>query len=218
MVWIPGSRFQRSPNDGESYSAGSGTATALGLARTRPRASLAGAGSARRDAAGFPASAGVLIFENSRFRDPQGRERPTGPRHPAFVHYKDGARDSRHCRNHPVEPGHPAVECRTRSELLQDVDGSVNAIAANLQYYYGNRDGGGPPVGTNFVSYRSGPGVQITGRRSGPGLPDRFRTSLPDQPPLFAACFRTCRRYRIYSCHRSPHRAAHSACRPHATR
>src|SRR6267154_2527994 len=171
-----------------SPSAGSGTATALGLARARPRASLAGAGSARRDAAGFPASAGVLIFENSRFRDPQGRERPTGPRHPAFVHYKDGARDSRHCRNHPVEPGRPAVECRTRSELLQDVDGSVNAIAANLQYYYGNRDCGGPPVGTNFVSYRSGPGVQITGRRSGPGLPDRFRTSLPDQLPTRERC------------------------------
>ncbi len=71
---------------------------------------------------------------------------------------------------------------------MQDVDGSVNAIAANLQYYYGNRDGGGPPVGTNFVSYRSGPGVQITGRRSGPGLPDRFRTSLPDQPPTRERC------------------------------
>src|SRR3984893_14777105 len=56
---------------------GSGAATALGLARARPRASLAGAGSARRDAAGFPASAGVLIFENSRFRDPQGKRAPT---------------------------------------------------------------------------------------------------------------------------------------------
>src|SRR4029077_3448914 len=55
---------------------GSGAATALGLARARPRASLAGAGSARRDAGASPAASGVLIFENSRFRDPQGKRAP----------------------------------------------------------------------------------------------------------------------------------------------
>jgi hypothetical protein len=99
---------------------------------------LAGAGSARRDAAGFPASAGVLIFENSRFRDPQGKTAPN-PGHAIplsfVIETAPGIRATAETTR--VKPGQPAVECRTRSELLQDVDGSVNAIGADLQDYYG---------------------------------------------------------------------------------
>jgi hypothetical protein len=114
----------------------------------------------RREAAGFPRPADVLIRKNPVAVTHKGSA-PLGHAIPLLCLLKTAlGTSSRHAgsgRIEPpeIEPGRTAAKCRTPRTVFPDEVGSVNVIATDLPARSEPAD-----IGTLLVTNRSGPGVR----------------------------------------------------------